>query len=104
MSEAPKDHFPQLMRRGLTAEYVREVLNQPCEKTSLATWATRGGGPPFHKFGSIVLYDRDDVDRWGHERLGQAVSTTSERRELHARGPEPRRDPRHVLTSEPVSP
>jgi hypothetical protein len=102
MSETPNDHFPQLMRREKTAEYVREVLNQPLEKTTLATMATRGGGPPFHKFGSVVLYDRDDVDRWALERLGQAVSSTSELRELQARAPEPRRERVHVLTREPA--
>jgi hypothetical protein len=43
MSEA--SHFPQLMRRTKAAEYVREVLNQPLEKTTLATMATRGAAP-----------------------------------------------------------
>jgi hypothetical protein len=97
MDEATKERFPPLMRRKMTAEYVREILCQPCEETTLATQATRGGGPPFHKFGSIVLYAREDVDRWAHDRLGRAVRSTSELRQ-------PRRDPRHVLTSEPVSP
>jgi hypothetical protein len=102
MIEATQERFPPLMRRETVAEYVRSVLKQPLTKTTLATMATRGGGPPFHKFGSVVLYDRDDVDRWARERLGQAVSSTSELRELQARAPELRRDRVHVLTREPA--
>jgi hypothetical protein len=102
MSEVIKEQFPQRMRRKKTAEYVREVHFQPLEESTLATMATRGGGPPYHKIGSVVLYDRDDVDTWALERLGRAVSSTSELRELQARAPAP--EPRHVLIREPATP
>ena len=35
-----------------------------------------GGGPPFCKLGSIVVYDIDDLDRWASERK---VRSTSQR-------------------------
>ena len=35
-----------------------------------------GGGPPFVKHTSIVLYDRADLDRWAEERK---VRSTSQR-------------------------
>jgi hypothetical protein len=96
MSEESK--FPQYMRRAKTAEYVREVHNQPLEESTLGCMATRGGGPPYHKVGSTVLYLRDDVDQWAIGRLGRAVRSTSE---LRRAAQAPRRDPRHPLTSEP---
>ena len=34
-----------------------------------------GGGPPYVKRGSVVLYDRHDLDRWLEERK---VHSTSE--------------------------
>jgi hypothetical protein len=100
MSEETKEIFPTLMRRAKTAEYVREVHHQPLEETTLATWATRGSGPPYHKFGSTVLYAKADVDRWALERLGQAVRSTSELRQQAE--PEPRQpELRHLVTREP---
>jgi hypothetical protein len=103
MSEVSKEQFPPLMRRPKAAEYVREVHFQPLEVSTLATMATRGGGPPYHRIGNTVLYPRDELDAWALERLGRSVSSTSALK-LQARAPEPRRDPRRVLTSEPVSP
>ena len=35
-----------------------------------------GGGPPFCKLGSVVVYDIDDLDRWASERK---VRSTSQR-------------------------
>lgn len=99
MSELIKERFPPLMRRPKAAEYVREIHFQPLEVSTLATMATRGGGPPYHRIGNTVLYSRDEVDAWALERLGRPRRSTSEER--FAGSPEPRRDPRHVLTQEP---
>ncbi len=51
---------------------------------SLASMATRGGGPPFQKFGNRVLYVWADALEWAHGKLSPARSTTSEHR--HAAG------------------
>lgn len=108
MSEVTKEQFPPLMRRLKTAEYVREVHFQPLEVSTLATMATRGGGPPYHRIGSTVLYARDDVDRWAHERLGRAVRSTSELRQAEPRPtcaiPEVRAVDRLTRKSRPLQP
>jgi hypothetical protein len=86
-------------RRGAAAQYVREKHGQPCE-----TYATRGGGPKFHKVGSAVLYHEDDLDEWALNRISPAVRTTSEYR--RAQPWQPGRDPlpqAHVLTREPLA-
>jgi hypothetical protein len=54
--------------------------------TSLATMASRGGGPKFRKFGRIPLYRWGDLLEWAQSRLGPVVSSTSE---LDRRGDRP---------------
>ena len=31
---------------------------------TLRTWRTLGKGPPWHKLGRLVRYQRDEVDAW----------------------------------------
>ena len=45
-------------------------------KSTLEKLRVLGGGPPYVKRGTVVVYDRDDLDRWLAERK---VSSTSER-------------------------
>jgi hypothetical protein len=45
---------------------------------TLQTWRTRGGGPPFHRFGKFVCYDRANSLEWIREKLGKPVHSTSE--------------------------
>lgn len=47
---------------------------------TLATKATRGGGPPFKRFGKQAVYRWADVVAWVHETMGEAARTTAERR------------------------
>ena len=79
MTEASKPQR-RWLRRKQAAKRVREVHNQPCAEQTLATWATRGGGPPFRKIGGAVLYDEDELDAWATERLGPPLRSTSELR------------------------
>jgi hypothetical protein len=46
--------------------------------SSLATMATRGGGPPFHRFGRTPLYRPRDLLEWAQSRLSPVVRSTSE--------------------------
>jgi hypothetical protein len=48
--------------------------------TTLATKATRGGGPPFRIFGKQAVYRWADVVAWVLETMGEPARTTSERR------------------------
>lgn len=50
----------------------------PTSANSLATWASRGGGPPFRKFGKYRLYRWGDSLEWARSRLGPVVASTSE--------------------------
>jgi hypothetical protein len=46
--------------------------------STLATLASRGGGPPFSKFRSHVVYRWGDLLEWAESKLTRTVRTTSE--------------------------
>jgi hypothetical protein len=66
-----------LLTRGRTAEALTEA-GFPVKAKTLATKATRGGGPPFNKFGPRVLYRWDDALSWAEGRLTGPHCSTSE--------------------------
>jgi hypothetical protein len=41
---------------------------------ALQAWRTRGGGPPFFKFGRLVRYDRASVSTWLTAQLRRSTS------------------------------
>ena len=53
-------------------------IGYPTSTASLATMATRGGGPPFRKFGRRVLYRWGDLLAWAEDRCSAPRCTTSE--------------------------
>jgi len=66
-----------LLTRRQTAEALTEAGFPVSDKT-LATMATRGGGPLYRKFGPRVLYRWGDALDWAHSRLSDARASTSE--------------------------
>ena len=65
----------------LTRDAVAAALTAagfPVRSKTLATKATRGGGPPFRRFGVKPLYRWGDALAWAQSRLGPVVSSTSE--------------------------
>jgi hypothetical protein len=50
----------------------------PVRAKTLATKATRGGGPMFRRFGSRPLYRWSDALAWAQGRLGPPLRNTSE--------------------------
>jgi len=50
----------------------------PCSPATLATLATRGGGPPFVKFGQRPLYQEEDLLVWAQGKLTSPRRSTSE--------------------------
>ena len=50
----------------------------PTRPATLNTKRTRGGGPPFQKYGSRVLYRWGDLLDWASSRLSAPVGSTSE--------------------------
>jgi hypothetical protein len=66
-----------LLTRKATASALTEAGYPVAEKT-LATKATRGGGPPFRRFGPRPLYRWGDSLGWAQARLGPPMRSTSE--------------------------
>ena len=65
----------------LTRDQLAEALSHagyPVRPTTLATKATRGGGPVFRRFGTRPLYRWGDALLWAESRLGPPITNTSE--------------------------
>lgn len=71
---------PQPIR--LTRQELAEALTKagyPISKATLATKASRGGGPVFQRFGNRVLYDLDKALAWARTQLVDVPSKPRER-------------------------
>ena len=66
-----------LLRRKATAAAL-SAMGFPTSEKTLATKATRGGGPPYRLFGRIPLYRWGDALAWAESRLTPPRATTSE--------------------------
>lgn len=72
----PDDPDTLLRRKGTAGALTAKGF--PTSDTTLATMATRGGGPPYHLYGRIPLYRWGDVLAWAMGRLSPARRSTSE--------------------------
>jgi hypothetical protein len=72
----PKDPETLLTRREL-AEALGEV-GFPIAVATLNTKASRGGGPPYRRFGPRALHPWGLSLEWAREKLGPLVSSTAE--------------------------
>jgi hypothetical protein len=66
-----------LLTRADTAKALTEAGYRTATST-LATKASRGGGPPFRKFGSRAVYRWGDSLQWAESQLGPVITNTSE--------------------------
>jgi len=66
-----------LLTRSQTGAALRE-MGFPVADKSLATRASRGGGPPYRRFGARVLYRWGDAIMWAQSRLSPPIASTSE--------------------------
>jgi hypothetical protein len=69
----------------LTREQTAAALTSagyPTKAKTLATKATRGGGPPYRIYGGRVLYRWRDVLEWAESKLSPLVRNTSERYQI----------------------
>jgi hypothetical protein len=65
----------------LTRDALAAALSEfgfPIAGPTLATKATRGGGPPFQRFGRRPLYKWSDAVAWANARLTAPMNSTSE--------------------------
>jgi hypothetical protein len=65
------------LRRAPTAEALT-ARGFPTKASTLATKATRGGGPPYRLFGRVPLYRWGDSLAWAQSRLSVPRGSTSE--------------------------
>jgi hypothetical protein len=59
-------------------KYLLEQYGIQVAKSTMKTWAWRGGGPGFQKSGQRRLYPIEQLDAWAKQRLTPVVSSTSE--------------------------
>src|SRR3546814_12725464 len=59
--------------------YLRATFDLPTTPASLATMATRGGGPRFFRIGKYARYRRRDLDEWALKRFSVLMDSTSTR-------------------------
>jgi hypothetical protein len=71
------EHADVRLTRRKTADALTEA-GFPVKEGTLATKATRGGGPPYQKFGSRALYRWGDALLWAKGRLSAPRRSTSE--------------------------
>jgi hypothetical protein len=64
----------KLRRRGASA-FLKDN-GYPVAESTLAKYATIGGGPPFESFGRIPLYDPDELLSWARSRCRVRRSTS----------------------------
>jgi hypothetical protein len=72
---------PQNLHALLTRDQTAAALAAagfPVKSKTLATKASRGGGPPYWLFGPRVLYRWEDALKWAQERLSAPRRSTSE--------------------------
>ena len=77
MAILPEMDPDTLLRRTAAAAALTRA-GFPIAVATLATKATRGGGPPFRSFGRIPLYRWADVLAWAEARLSVPRHSTSE--------------------------
>src|SRR5215831_9488653 len=70
-------HLDALLTRDQTAAALA-AAGFPVKSKTLATKASRGGGPPYRLFGPRVLYRWEDALKWAQARLSTPRRSTSE--------------------------
>jgi len=76
MSLIPEDPNTFLPRAAFAAALTAAGFK--IKASTLATKASRGGGPPFRKFGPYPLYQWGSGLAWAKSKLSPVVTTTSE--------------------------
>ena len=71
------DGLDTLLTRVRVASALSEA-GYPVSPATLSTMATRGGGPPFAKWGPRAVYRWGDALDWARRRMSAPRSSTSE--------------------------
>jgi hypothetical protein len=81
MMEPPMTLIPENPDALLTREQLADALTHagyPIKPKTLATKASRGGGPLYRRFGPRVIYTWGDGLKWAQSRLSAPIGSTSE--------------------------
>ena len=68
------------LRRDAAAKYITEKTGAPCAPSTLARFASLGGGPEFQKIGHLPFYTVEDLDAWITSRTSEKVRSTADLR------------------------
>jgi hypothetical protein len=69
---------PNTMLRRVPLSAALTAAGYPVSAATLATKATRGGGPPFRSFGRVPLYRWGDAQAWAEDKMSAPRCSTSE--------------------------
>jgi hypothetical protein len=76
MNYQPPHPDAKLSRKDTSAAF--KAAGYRVSESTLATMASRGGGPPFMRFGKYPLYRWGDALAWAEGKLRPPVRSTSE--------------------------
>jgi hypothetical protein len=68
----------RFLNRREAAAYLTDKHGIKTSPATLATQASRGGGPPFRKYGRVPVYRPDDLDAHVAAKLSAPRRSTSE--------------------------
>ena len=68
----------RLLDPAAASAFLKQVRGYQIAPSTLATKRSRGGGPPFRKWGRRILYDEDELLVWADTQLGPTVTNSSE--------------------------
>jgi hypothetical protein len=97
MAIVPTD--PNIRLTRVAAAEALTTAGFPVSPATLATKATRGGGPPFQRFGRVPLYRWGDCLDWAHSRLSAPTRSTSEADVVDGRGSTSENNPRSATAT-----
>jgi hypothetical protein len=69
---------PDALLRRREAAAALTAAGFPVRPATLATLASRGGGPPYRRFGAVALYRWGEALEWAQSRLSAPIRSTSE--------------------------
>jgi hypothetical protein len=76
MRDQPR--YPVYRRRRRASEYLFERFGLNCAVSTLAKFATVGGGPKFVHAGRFPLYPEDELDAWALSRISLLKTSTAD--------------------------
>jgi hypothetical protein len=68
----------RMIPRKAVPGYLQETHGVRFSVTSLARWASQGGGPVYRRVGRYTYYEPKDIDRWLRKKMTPPLRWTSD--------------------------